>query len=178
MSRYILGIDPGKTLGWCVYDVQGRRVVEAGEVKDVDPLDRESWQTVRKTLADNVAYLDAVAIEGVGNFGGKLGKPLLQTATQVGRLAEMATFWGRRWTVITQPDVKRTICGRIDLKDGAVNDCIREHVGGDKGTKKAPGPLYGVGGHAWSAVAVAIAASIQLGWDHIGTRDTTTEGAA
>lgn len=177
MSRYILGIDPGKTLGWCVYDVRERRVVNSGQVKDVDPMSREIWHRVLVTLSPFITF-DAIAIEGVGAFGGKLGGPLLQTAIQVGRLVERAHVSGTPWTVITQPDVKRTICGRTDLKDGAVNDCIREHVGGDKGTKKNPGPLYGVGGHAWSAVAVAIAASIQHGWDHIGTRDTTTEGAA
>ena len=57
------------------------------------------------------------------------------------------------------------LCKNNRAKDGNVRQAILDRypaTGGGKnpqvGTKKAPGPLYGVSGHAWQALAVAITA--------------------
>ena len=47
-------------------------------------------------------------------------------------------------------------------RDSLVRQRLIEMHGGERraamGTKKAPGPLYGVSSHAWAALAVAVAA--------------------
>jgi len=75
---------------------------------------------------------------------------------------EMA-FGRNRSTRIYRHQVKSSICNSQRAKDGNIAAAIREMYpqtgGGAKpavGTKKAPGPLYGVSKDAWQALAVGL----------------------
>jgi hypothetical protein len=60
-------------------------------------------------------------------------------------------------------DVKLHICGSQRAKDANIRQALIDCYGGKVeaiGKKKAPGPLYGISSHAWSALAVA-----QTWWD-------------
>ena len=52
-------------------------------------------------------------------------------------------------------------------RDSLVRQRLIEMFGGDRktaqGTKKEPGPLYGVASHAWQALAVAVVAGMEAG---------------
>ncbi len=52
-------------------------------------------------------------------------------------------------------------------RDSLVRQRLIEIHGGDRasavGTKKQPGPLYGVSSHAWQALAVAVVAGMEAG---------------
>jgi hypothetical protein len=61
---------------------------------------------------------------------------------------------------ISRKDVKQHLCGTVRATDADVRDALIHRFGPGKekavGKKKTPGPLYGVKGHGWAALAVAV----------------------
>ena len=53
--------------------------------------------------------------------------------------------------------VKTTLCGSARAKDSNVRMALIDRLGAP-GTKKQPGPTYGVRAHGWAALAVAVVA--------------------
>jgi len=152
-----LGIDPGKVCGFAVYDSYENRVVDSDNKKP--------------GLA--MAYLDRVpddwrvSIEMIGHYGTgmSVGKDVFHTCLLIGRMIQIAP----QAKLILRPTVKGIICGSARAKDGNVTQALKDQVG-PKGTKKDPGPTYGVKNHAWAALAVAVAASrgaatVDFGWE-------------
>jgi len=147
----ILGIDPGPAIcGWAEYDTAARVVLCAAHV------------TVEEALDLLRARLGAlVAIERVQSQG-QSGASLLQTSEVVGRLQQRALISGLPVDLIYRREVLRAldVTGRGE-RDSMVRQRLLEMHPGGKGTKKAPGPLYGVSGHCWQALAVAVAAGLR-----------------
>ena len=59
---------------------------------------------------------------------------------------------------------RREVCSVLDVSKGGKDAQVRQrmiemHPGGC-GTKKAPGPLYGVSSHAWQALGLAVAVTL------------------
>lgn len=163
--QLILGIDPGPTTsGVVLYDPIQPKVLRA-EAKMPTPLmldmlrkqwlydDPVSWHLSHVTLA----------VERVVSYGKRIGAETIQTIEVVGRLLEM--WEGRTAYAISRPDVLDALTGNRSCKEGPAWDRLCELHGGDKasavGTKKSPGPLYGVGSHARSALAVAVVAAMR-----------------
>jgi len=94
---------------------------------------------------------------------GQSSPDLLRTAEVCGALAHAAHIA----TAITRRDVLRAldVTGKGN-RDAMGRARLIELFGGDKetaiGRKASPGPLYGVTGDAWAALAVAVAVS--EGW--------------
>jgi hypothetical protein len=63
-----------------------------------------------------------------------------------------------RAELVFRRDVKLHLCGSARAKDPNIRQALLDRFG-PVGTKKAPGPLYGVKSHIWSALAVAVTAS-------------------
>ena len=88
--------------------------------------------------------------------GGKRNAVALGTSSAIGVLLMTSNKF----------DVLDAITGNRSCKEGPAWDRLCEMHGGDKaqavGTKKAPGPLYGVGSHARSALAVAVVAAQRI----------------
>jgi hypothetical protein len=119
-------------------------------------------------------FPEAVCIETIESMGLAVGKSTLETMRWVGRLQEAWEQHGSSAILVKRSDEKMTLCGRVTFKNPstgklkAVADAqIRQAVidrfpatGGGKvpqvGTKANPGPLYGVSGHAWSALAIVL----------------------
>ena len=113
------------------------------------------------------AHADVVVIEQLApRYGLQMGWATLDTARWVGRFEEAAqqpvvllrrSVILRHLGVVTSP---RKGEKRVSA-DSGVNQALRDRFGGAaaKGTKAAPGPLYGVTGDAWSALAVAVSYS-------------------
>jgi hypothetical protein len=132
------------------------------------------YDVVEKFVLENDAVLDfintrvnedmRIAIEWVASFGMPVGAEVFDTCRWVGRFAQM--FWleqGEQPTYITRKQVKMHLCGSMKAKDGNVRQAIIDMypaTGGGKipqiGTKKEPGPLFGINSHIWSALAVAL----------------------
>jgi hypothetical protein len=98
------------------------------------------------------------AIEMVACYGMAVGKEVFETARWVGRFQEIVERPPTKVTLIYRHDVKMILCGNMRAKDANIRQAIIDKFGGSTaiGKKKTPGPLYGVSGDVWAALAVAI----------------------
>lgn len=99
-------------------------------------------------------------IEMVASYGMPVGAEVFETVYWIGRLCE-------RWEALGAPDadrvfrkdVKMHLCGDPRAKDSNIRQALIDRFGPGKekaiGTKKNPGPLYGITGDVWQALALA-----------------------
>jgi hypothetical protein len=174
----ILAIDPGPEVsGWCVYDTDRRAVLRSGTGTDNRVLLYLIMDVAEgRELIDGITF-DALAIEDIEYQGRKAGASTFITCKWIGKFGQAWYKLGkvdREAHEIKRGDIKTVMCGGHSYTDPetkrqrAVDDpeiraaVIGRHEptgGGARpqiGTKKEPGPLYGVAGHAWDAVAVAV----------------------
>ena len=148
----IVGIDPGPAQsGWVVLN---DRKLEACGVTDnhgIAVMIHERW-------------LEDIAIEMIASYGMAVGKETFETCVWIGRFME-ATGDPERVRLIFRKDVKIHVCDNAHAKDSNVRQALIDMfppTGGGAikqiGTKKQPGPLYGMNTHAWAALAVAVTA--------------------
>lgn len=142
MSR-ILAIDPGtEQSGFVVWD---NGVVEA------DTLSNE--QMLNRIIRNNFGGLDLCGIEMVASYGMAVGKEIFETVFWIGRFYERAYRYSPT-TRVFRKDVKIHICGTAKAKDANIRQALIDKHG-PTGSKNNRGPLYGISGHLWSALAVA-----------------------
>jgi hypothetical protein len=60
--------------------------------------------------------------------------------------------------LVYRRDVKLHVCGSPKAKDPNIRQALIDLLG-PAGTKRAPGPTYGVRSHAWAALGVAVTAA-------------------
>lgn len=143
-DRIILAIDPGPTQSAFVrWD--GSRVIQC------------DW-VVNAFVRDIVAmrhHDETIAIEMIASYGMAVGASVFDTCVEIGRMVQAAEG---RATMVFRRDVKLHLCGSARAKDPNIRQALLDRFG-PVGTKKNPGPLYGVKSHIWSALAVAVTAS-------------------
>jgi hypothetical protein len=142
----ILAIDPGPDeSAWCIYD--GCKPREWAKQENAEVLHR----------LGGFRDADILVIEQVAAMGMSVGAEVFETVFWSGRFAEA---WGARWDRIKRHEIKMHLCGNTRAKDGNVRTAIIDRYGPGKekaiGRKKTPGPLYGMAGDCWQALAVAI----------------------
>ena len=159
----ILGIDPGPSVcGVVVYDTVARRVVVSH--KEVGVMGAIVLLHVYSLHLPPYEPVDLVAIERVQSYGIS-GGDLLRTAEVCGRLWQASAVPVR---LVYRREVLRAldVSGRGN-RDSLVRARLIEMHGGTRreaqGLKRSPGPLYGVAGHAWAALGVAVAAEAGAG---------------
>lgn len=147
---WIIAIDPGTTQSGVVQFVNGK--VTASGVWANDDL--------RNLVAGGNP--DTIAIEMIASYGMPVGAEVFETCLWIGRLIERSCDGGNgRVRLIYRRDVKQHLCHSVKAKDANVRQALIDKWGGKAaaiGTKKQPGPLYGVKSHAWAALAVAVTA--------------------
>ena len=149
----ILAIDPGTTKsGWVLYS--GGRVFECGIDDNHELLDKLPFLCPHSETV--------CAIEMIASYGATVGRETFETCLWIGRFAQawIASTGGRCIKVYRQ-DVKRCVCKTHIAKDSDIRSALIAQLG-EVGTKKQPGPLYGVKSHAWAALAVAVTADDML----------------
>lgn len=156
----ILGLDPGTTHTGCVW-FDGDRVVRSEDIDNGHVL-------VRLGEFRDV-YFDVVACEMLQCQGMPVGAETFETAYWIGRFMDRC---GRVWHRVYRNEVKLHLCGSVRAKDANIRQALLDRFGGKSavGTKKAPGPLYGVTGHCWSALAVSVTA-----WDRHYAKGKSSE---
>jgi hypothetical protein len=101
----------------------------------------------------------------VASYGMAVGATVFETCVWSGRFIER---WLSGRAYRPQPDriyrkeVKMHLCGSMRAKDANVRQALIDRYGGKEaaiGKKANPGPLYGMSGDCWSALAVAITAA-------------------
>lgn len=151
--RWVLGIDPGTSdSAFCLWDGEKERVADCDILPNEHMLER-----LRAGLMPIAPYFDLkhqtgiLAIEKVVSYGMPVGAETFETVFWYGRFAEA---WKRDFRQISRKEIKLHLCGSPRAKDPNVRQVLMDRFG-KPGTKKNPGPLYGVKTHIWSALAVA-----------------------
>ena len=144
----VIALDPGPTQSSWAQWRRGHRF-EAGTSPNAD--------LVQFIEHNRQEFADAILVsEWIQTMGAIVGKEVFETAFWVGRFCQA---WPGRFERVYRTEIKLHFCGTARAKDPHVRQALLDHFGGKEeaiGKKKAPGPLYGVKGHAWSALAVAV----------------------
>ncbi len=146
----VLAIDPGTHQSGFAKYVKDGGVLASGVIPNADILD-----LIVKTDAD------LLAIERIVNYGMAVGQETFDTCIWIGRMVQV---WPNPDEVmlIQRGAVKKHVCGTGKAKDPQVREALIKMIG-LPGTKKAPGPTYGVTSHAWAALGVAVTALHERG---------------
>lgn len=110
---------------------------------------------------------DYLAIEMVASYGMAVGAEVFETCVWAGRLIQawVSTHAPDATDLSTvscvyRRDVKLHLCHAGNATDSNVRQALIDRYGPGKpkaiGLKKTPGPLYGVSGDVWQALAVAV----------------------
>jgi hypothetical protein len=154
-----LCIDPGTThSGVVIYD--GKKIYNIFKnIKNEDVL--EYWCSPMRRCMSPEDNVDIMIIEGIASYGMAVGKETFETCEWIGRFRQEFGF--SKTHKVYRKDVKMYLCNSMRAKDANIRQAIIDKFprsGGGKipqiGTKKKPGPLYGVSSHAWSALALGI----------------------
>jgi len=144
----ILAIDPGPIeSGWvCILD---GKIWKFGK-----SLNEDGW------LRDTADMLGAwcipfhVSVERVASYGMSVGSEVFETCVWSGRFIQTATDFGAQIIRPTRKEIVVHLCGTSKAKDGNVRQAMIDRWG-EPGTKKNPGPTFGMKGDVWQALAVA-----------------------
>lgn len=167
MQRIIIGLDPGPEFGGLVVIDESLKVRGSYSQKAPD-----------KVIYSPFFLFDGdvtIVVEGLSPRGGATPGQMyarwgrtIETAEMIGYYRRLAQE--RNWEFVKMlPSTWRAhLCGTAGASDALTKACVREVYeqlglakGGGKqpavGIKSQKGPLYGVKGHAWDALGVALA---------------------
>jgi hypothetical protein len=102
---------------------------------------------------------DRCACEMIASYGMAVGSSTFETCVWIGRFSEIARV---DVELIFRKDIKLFLCGTMRAKDANIRQALLDLIG-PQGTKKTPGPTYGIKSHTWAALAVAVYAAQQKG---------------
>lgn len=89
-----------------------------------------------------------------------VGKSVFDTVRWCGRFEQLLYTMGKTIEFIPRQTVKACVVNNTRAKDPDVRQALIDRFGA-VGKKKDPGPLFGISGHSWSALAVAVTYSIR-----------------
>jgi len=156
MGIRILAIDPGTTeSGWVILE-NGKPVASGISTNG------EMLETVASRGGEFGRLCDLIAIEMIASYGMPVGKEVFETCVWIGRFIEQWAIEAPDYIgsvrLIYRKDVKLHLCGSPRAKDPHIRQRLIDLLG-PAGTKKAPGPTYGIKSHVWPALAVAVTAA-------------------
>src|SRR5262245_23074569 len=101
----------------------------------------EQNETVRQRLRlDLNPVMGQLAIEMVQSFGMPVGREVFETVFWTGRFVEA---WNGPFTLVYRQQIKLHLCNSVKAKDANIRQALIDRIGAP-GTKKNPGPTYGV----------------------------------
>lgn len=150
----IFAIDPGPVKSaWCHLNADYPPLIIGEHIPNAELL---------KMLGDT-SVDHYYAIEMVASYGMSVGKSVFETCVWIGRFYQaLASRMDAEPTLIYRKDVKMNLCGQMKATDSNIRTALIDRFGAP-GTKKFPGPTYGISGDVWSALAVAVTAGDKLG---------------
>lgn len=158
MSEFILAIDPGaEKSGVIMFDRENK----------VEPIWHQSVMDNGDLIEYILTYGDQIehlAIEQIRSYGMAIGATTLDTVEWSGRFIQCfiyATHNDDNILRIPRLEIKVHLCGVARAKDANIRQALIDRLG-PPGTKKDPGPTYGISSHMWSALAVAVTAHDKL----------------
>ena len=147
----LLAVDPGPAVsGWVLFDLDARAVLESGSA---DPT-AHVVSMCEAGASPGGREFDLVACEMIASYGMAVGKEVFETCLQIGRICHAREMQASSVQLVTRMQVKSNLCHSAKAKDANVRQALIDRFG-EVGTKKTPGPLFGVSVHAWAALGVA-----------------------
>ncbi len=145
----IIAIDPGHThSAYVLYSLPLQKPYRFAKVAN---------ESLLIDVRENSFDADHLVIEQVACMGMTVGAEVFETVFWSGRFCE--GFTGH-WSRVKRHEVKTHLCGNQRAKDPNIRQALIDRYGPGKelaiGTKKAPGPLYGLSGDCWAALSVAV----------------------
>lgn len=175
LPEIIYGVDAGtRESGWCAIEPNWQMVRRgAALLSSPEPPARiinfgiDTNETVRAYMMGSVPDWDMrgdLAIEVMRYYGRKVGQETFQTCEWIGVFKDR--WKGRRIHETTHPETGQRVCMSATANDGQIWESICFQFAGDRkaaiGTRKSPGPLYGIKSHARMALATALAVAHRL----------------
>lgn len=140
-----IGLDPGTELhAAIIWD--GNKILEK-LYRDTDFI--IAWLYAMRTGQDP----PPLVIERIVPYGKPIGESTMETIFCSGRFTE--AYGSHRTYRMTRLEVKQYLCHNGNAKDGHIRRALIDRLG-PIGTKKRPGPLHGVSGDLFAALAVAV----------------------
>ncbi len=148
-KNIILGVDPGpKEHAFVWWDADAEMVLELGTFPSF-------MQFSKAVKLDITCKVRTVACEWIESYGMAVGQEVFRTVAGIGWLAGTI---GTEVRLVPRKAVKMHLCNSMRAKDANIRQVLIDRFG-VVGTKKAPGPLFGVSSHYWAALAVAVYAA-------------------
>jgi hypothetical protein len=102
-------------------------------------------------------------IEEIASYGMPVGREVFQTVFWAGRFAQA---WSPApFVLLPRRAVKLALCGSSRATDATIRQALIDRYGPGRekaiGSKKAPGPLYGLKKDLWSALALGVTYQLQ-----------------
>ena len=150
----ILAIDPGyQESALVVYSTVSRDVLEHFILPNNE--------IIESFIPTFRSQLNCAAIEHIEGFGMAVGREVFETVWWSGRFYQS---WleneGGIAHRVTRKEVKLHLCGSVKATDSNIRQALLDKFAETNrqalGTKKIPGPLYGIKSHEWSALAIAV----------------------
>lgn len=176
----VLAIDPGPVQSaYALCSAEGAYV--GGEKIANDRMRR----LARGIIPRHAQRVEWCVIEQVGHYGMPVGKDVFDTVYWAGRFAE-AWGWESRLVLLPRRAVKLALCGQARAKDSHIRQAVIDRFGGNRlalggvkcqgckgkgwtgrgrpachtctgsGWEVPPGPLHGVTGDVWQALALGL----------------------
>lgn len=149
----VIAIDPGsEESALVVFD--GQKVVNAIYQPNDFVLDRLQFWEIDTAKGCKGPIL---VIEMIASYGMPVGAEVFETCVWIGRF--MQAYGPSRVDRMPRLTVKQHLCHDSRAKDANIRQALIDRFGGkDKaiGNKKAPGPLFGITGDLWAALALGI----------------------
>ena len=149
----IVALDPGNShTAWC--ELTDGEPTRAAKVPNMDLL--------VEVRAGEFNGADVFAIEMIASYGMAVGREVFETCLWIGRFQEAWEARGGEARLVYRRDVKLFLCESNRANDANIRAALIDRFGPGKdlaiGKKHRPGPLYGITGDEWSALAVAVTA--------------------
>lgn len=145
----LIAIDPG-TSESAIVAMSGREILAFAKEPNDSVLGRLDFHRL------NSDANTMLAVEMVGSYGMAVGAEVFETCLWIGRFLER---WRGRHRLVKRHEVKSHLCGSQRAKDSNIRAALLEKYGGKAkaiGGRESRGPLHGITGDCWSALAVAI----------------------
>lgn len=145
----VIGLDPGPVRS-AIVALDGLRIVQHDTLPNAEVL---------RLLSNLGPTFGTLVIEKIEAMGMTVGAEVFETVFHSGRFAQA---WRGPWDRVTRRQVKLHLCGHMRAKDPNVRQALIDRFSDGQGKEiaigraKQPGPLFGIAGDRWSALAVAV----------------------
>lgn len=173
-SGLLLAVDPDPHGGTWV------RMNRNGEVNAFQL--QEPTERLIKIVCGAISPDDHVIVEGIQSYGMKVGATVFETVKNIGEVRAWARARGNPFDdTLTRPQIKSALCHSAKATDANVNAALYDLYGDGtpascKGTKAAPGPLYGFKADLWAALALGVVWLAKRGLGPLAARDGIESG--